>query len=242
MNKGEIIEKIAKLEKGLTSSLVNDQMKAGIRAQLEKLRAQLAEREADAGTENADNNKPDKEVVVEKKKKAEKPAPVKKDASKPVPKAKPEPVAKEEKPAPKKDPEPTAKEEKPVAKTEKAQIRKTVTELRACLSSALTLLNGHKASKGPKKRKKVSQVLSDGIVATMKRAIGMELTSEKAGKIKPEQLKKVRDSFKEGLRSLRSALGGIDSENNQFIEDFVKSFNELIVSVEKKQESLKEKQ
>lgn len=233
MTRAEIEAKIATLKKGISSALVNDKMKEGMRVQIEKFEARLAEMGAD--TEQEEDAERVKKPTGEKKKKvkkesAQKPA----SASKPAKKQEPE-TTKEEVPKP----EPV-KKDVPKPGDDKKEIKKTIADLRSCLSVALGHLNGHKATKGPRKRKKVSQVLSDGIVATMKRAIGMEMTNEKAAKIKPEQLKKVRDSFKAGLKSLRTALGGIDAENDKFIEDFEKSFNELIDKVEKKQDELKE--
>jgi len=89
------------------------------------------------------------------------------------------------------------------------------------------------------KKRRASEIVSSGIAGTVTRVVKMELSRDKVAKIKVDRLRDARDKFADGLKALRGALGGISSDNEGFIEDFEKSFNALIKTVEEKQKDIK---
>jgi hypothetical protein len=95
------------------------------------------------------------------------------------------------------------------------------------------------ASKTPVVKKKVSTLLSEGIVKSVRSAVLKEMTRDKVSKINVESLSSAKLSFSDALAHLRDALGGISSSNDTFIKSFIKTMDELISEVEEKQKSVK---
>lgn len=142
--------------------------------------------------------------------------------------------------------EPAKKSDKPKAKKKpkdhkeafKSDCQETVSQIRL-------LLDGHNKKKvarpaKPATKKRTSEVLSDGICSVAGRAIKRELTLDKVVKIKVERLEAARDHFVEALIDMRASLGGIASDNQGFIQDFKKQFNDWIAEVKEKQKKADE--
>lgn len=87
-------------------------------------------------------------------------------------------------------------------------------------------------------KKRVTTVLSDGIIRTVASAVRREMGADKVGKIKVDALKESHEHFKNALASLKTALGGISSES--FIDSFSKEMADLIEAVKEKQKAVKE--
>ncbi|MEY5049407.1 MAG: hypothetical protein RLZZ175_2766 [Bacteroidota bacterium] len=87
-------------------------------------------------------------------------------------------------------------------------------------------------------KKRVTTVLSTGIIRTVASAVRREMGADKVSKIKVDALKESHEHFKNALASLKTALGGISSES--FIDTFSKEMNDLIEAVKEKQKAVKE--
>jgi hypothetical protein len=224
MTSAEIEAKIERFQKGIDNPAVADNLKSGMRQQVEMLKAQL-----DALQETKPDDAPT----------AGDDAPTAGDDA---------PTAGEN--APKGDDQlGDKKPEKPkhagvkVTPENKAQ---AVDRCNGLIQEIKLIIAKHDDSPATKhkksektKKKRASEIVSEGISSVVGRVVKLELTRDKVGKIKPQKLRDARDKFKDALKNLRSALGGISSENDQFIEDFEKHFNSIIDAVEEKQKTVK---
>lgn len=140
-----------------------------------------------------------------------------------------EPAKKADKPKAKKKP----KEHKEAFKTDCDEVVKDFAEY----VEKYNLSKKPKVKRDPARVKRTSEVLADGIAATAGRAIKRELALDKVVKIKVAKLKEAKEHFSKGLSSMRSALGGISSDNDTFITDFDKQFDEWIDQVIEKQKA-----
>jgi hypothetical protein len=212
----ELKVNIAKLEKGLSNSKIAQDLKPGMRKKLAQLQVKLAEMEAEEmssqSNENASSSASEADSI-----KPENKEPAKKKLKQKV----------------------TGENKEKV----KSDCQAIIIELKGLLNKYNTdkVPTAKRSGKSPAK-KRASEVLADGISGVIGRVVKRELTLDKVTKIKTAKLRDARDKFSEGLKALRSALGGISSDNDTFIEDFKKEINELIEQVEEKQKVVEEKQ
>ncbi len=99
-----------------------------------------------------------------------------------------------------------------------------------------------KRSATPPKQKRVSTIIGDGISGTIRRVVKRSINSETIAKIKPSALRKARDYFSQGIREVRTALGGIGGDANTIVENFINQMNELIDEIEAKQKEKEKKE
>lgn len=91
----------------------------------------------------------------------------------------------------------------------------------------------------PAKKVSVARRIKDGLIRTIRAAVGKEDNKSKVVHIKLDELQTAREHGAHMLTHLKLALGGIRDNNEGFIEEFESDFNSMIQHVEEKQKEAK---
>lgn len=131
---------------------------------------------------------------------------------------------------------PSAKEKKKITKENKDTCKAVITEIKGVLSK----FQESKKPKKPVRKKALAVVVKESVVVIIKRVLEREKRVNPEKHIDTRKFTSVITKGKDFLKALRKASGGISDDNDQMITSFENQVNEILASIEKKQEESKE--